>query len=79
VFDDVDEATVERIVQTGASMLEIGEALVSIESAQYHRPGQPLSSGRVADVRAILASLLWHDEDEHDDIRPTVVSLEART
>lgn len=62
MLDDVDPDIVERIVETGASVDEISEAihLLSDDNTDEQTP----STSRVVEVRAILSELVGEDEDE---------------
>ena len=71
LLGDVDPLVLDRILETGASADEIGEALRVVE--QEHgfgvgeEPYEP-SSSRVAEVRAILEELDIVEGDEDDQI-----------
>jgi hypothetical protein len=64
LLGDADPLIVERIVATGATADEIGEALRSVEDEQGfgEEPHAP-SSPRVAEVRALLYDLSVLDDD----------------
>ena len=65
LLGDVDPLMVERVLATGASPEEIGEALNEVEDEVGfgEEPHEP-SSERVASVRAVLDEIL--DEEEED-------------
>jgi len=67
LLGDVDELYIRRIEDTGASIDEIGEALGDLEDEERlgESPRAP-STGRVAEVRAILTELFDSDDDELD-------------
>ena len=65
LLGEVDELLVERIIDTGASVAEIAEALDAMEDErqfgeQHHIP----SSGRVTEVKSILTELVPDDDEE---------------
>jgi DNA-binding transcriptional MerR regulator len=64
LLGDVDDLLVERVIDTGASIDEIGEALDSLEDESRGLELHLDSSPRVTEVRAILAELVEADEDE---------------
>ena len=70
LLGDVDAVVVERILETGASAEEIGEALRGFEQERGfgEEPFAP-SSSRVVEVRAVLdeLSLFPDDEDEYGE------------
>jgi len=68
MLGEVDPLIVERILATGASTEEIGEALLVAEDTHGfgELPHQP-SSPRVAEVCAVLDELDVLDEDAYDD------------
>ena len=68
ILDDVDDTVIARIVETGASVDEVAEAVGYLDA---HENGEGLvedvSSPRVLEVRAILAEVRPpEDDDEHD-------------
>jgi hypothetical protein len=69
ILDDVDDTVIARIVETGASVDEVAEAVSYLEA---HENGEGLvedvSSPRVLEVRAILAEVRG-SEDLDDDRR----------
>lgn len=73
VLGDVDDLAVRRIVETGASLDEIGEALDLLEAERddaSRLAAQPIAvSPRVATVRAILDELL-DEPDESPEAYP---------
>ncbi len=60
---EVDPLIIERVVETGASMDEIAEALSHLSDEPLEARAMP-SSSRVVEVRAILAELLDDTDDE---------------
>jgi len=62
MLDDVEPDVVERIVETGASVDEISEAihLLSDDNTDEQTP----STSRVVEVRAILSELVAENEEE---------------
>jgi hypothetical protein len=65
LLGDVDELIIERILETGATVDEVGEALSYVEDEQGLGEGQRApSSSRVVEVRAILADLFQPEDDE---------------
>ena len=65
LLGEVDPLFVKRIEDTGASVDEIGEALSDVESERFGAERRPVSSPRVAEVRAILDELM--DDPDDDD------------
>ena len=68
LLGDADPLIVERILATGASADEIGEALREVEDErgfgeETHTPSSP----RVVEVRALLHELSVLDDDADDD------------
>jgi hypothetical protein len=67
ILDDVDDTVIARIVDTGASVDEVAEAVSYIEA---HENGEGLvedvSSPRVLEVRAILAEVYPPDDIDED-------------
>jgi hypothetical protein len=73
LLGDVDELIVERLVNTGASVDEIGEALDALEDEQRFGEEPRLdSSPRVTEARAILEELFAEDEHEDDGPGPSL-------
>jgi hypothetical protein len=71
ILGDVDDLFVERIVDTGASIHEIAEALDDLEDERrFGEQHRVEASPRVAAVRAILEELL--DEGDEDTSWPVV-------
>ena len=69
VLGDVDPIVVERIVATGASLHEIGEALrEEIDEISFDEAHAP-SSPRVTEVRRLIEELVLY---EPDDAEPSV-------
>jgi hypothetical protein len=68
LLGDADPLIVERIIATGASADEIGEALREVEDERGfgEEPHTP-SSSRVMEVRALLHELSVLDDDADDD------------
>lgn len=66
--DDVEPLVLERILETGASPDEIGEALRYVEDERGfgEEPHQP-SSSRVAEVCAVLQEMSVLDSDIEPD------------
>ena len=62
LLGDVDPIVVERILETGASIDEISEALYLIEQDDVVQ--QEPSSARVVEVRAILSELVGEGDEE---------------
>ena len=63
ILDDVDDSVIARIVETGASVDEVAEAVSYLDA---HENGEGLvedvSSPRVLEVRAILAEVRPPDD-----------------
>jgi hypothetical protein len=68
LLGDVDPLVLERILETGASPDEIGEALRCVEDERGfgEEPHEP-SSSRVAEVRAVLQEMSVLDSDIEPD------------
>ncbi len=68
LLGDVDPLVLERILETGASPDEIGEALRYVEDERGfgEEPHEP-SSSRVAEVRAVLQEMSVLDSDIEPD------------
>jgi len=67
LLGEVDDLIVERLMATGASLDEIGEALDDIEDDRRFAEERHVgSSERVLAVRAILEDLLEDAVDEYD-------------
>jgi len=67
ILSDIDDTTIARIVETGASVNEVAEA-VSYLDAHENRESlvDEVSSPRVIEVRAILAETYRNDDvDEY--------------
>ena len=62
LLGDADPMVVERVLETGASIDEISEALHLIEHDDVVQ--QEPSSARVVEVRAILSELVGEGDDE---------------
>ena len=68
VLGDVDPLIVERILETGASADEIGEALrETMDERGFGEEAREPSSSRVAEVRAVLYELDVLDEPDDDE------------
>ena len=67
LIGDVDELIVERLVNTGASVDEISEALDAIQDEQrFGEEPRIDSSPRVTEAREILGELLGESGDEDE-------------
>jgi hypothetical protein len=68
LLGEVDDLTIERVIDTGATIDEVAEALgyVEAEEAGEALEVMPLSS-RVVEVRAILDELARAQEQELDE------------
>jgi len=70
LLGEVDATLVARLIATGASAAELGEAVRAFDDATgVTKEAQPPSTDRVAEVRAVLDEL-WtaqamDDDDEH--------------
>lgn len=66
MLGDIDPIIAERIVETGASADEIGEALARVEDELGFSEGafNDVSSARVTDVVAALRDLFDDDQDD---------------
>jgi len=65
LLGDVDPLVCERILETGASADELGEALRELEDEEgFGEEPREGSSERVATVRAVLYELLAEEEDD---------------
>jgi hypothetical protein len=62
---EVDTFTIERILETGASIEEITEARAELDDERRFGEYRPPSSPRVVEVREILEQLDDEDDDEH--------------
>ena len=65
LLGDVDNLVIERVLETGASLEEVGEALDDLVSDQgfgdeHHVPTSP----RVLEVRMVLEELIFDDDEE---------------
>ena len=69
MLGEVDPHVIERIVQIGASVDEVAEALSAIEDEDAYAEVHHLpSTAKVAEVRAILEEqVLDRDDDEQDE------------
>ena len=66
---DVDEAVVAKVLATGASAEELGQAQAWIENDEpLLNSGKPLPGASVAQLVAILAAL--EEENSADPVRP---------
>ncbi len=66
ILGPTDEATIAEIVATGASRLELAEALAWISNDEaLIKEGRPLPTGKVAEVCALLDAR----EDDADGVR----------
>ena len=67
ILEDVDDTVIARILDTGASVDEVAEAVSYLDA---HENGEGLvedvSSPRVLEVRAILAEVRPPEDDEHE-------------
>jgi hypothetical protein len=69
ILGDVDPLIAERILSTGASVEEIGEALLEVEDEHgFGELGHEPSSPRVTEVRAVLEELDVLDEEPQDEV-----------
>jgi len=67
LLGEVDPLLVDRVLATGASLEEIGEALRETQDeAEFGETPHPPSSGRVADVRAVREEILRVEEDDSE-------------
>jgi len=70
ILGEVDPLIIERVVDTGASIDEIAEALGELEDdAGFSDVRRIPSSSRVIEVRAILAELLDDEQDSDEEYR----------
>jgi hypothetical protein len=77
ILGDVDDLVVERIVTTGATIDEVGEAIDDLEDERgFGEGGHVPSSPRVTEVRRILAELLSTDEGGEEG-EPAVIDEEG--
>ena len=60
---DVDDLLIERIIETGASISEIAEAMDDLEDGRFVERPSVDTSPRVAAVRTILEELVEDEED----------------
>ncbi|HEX5058106.1 MAG TPA: hypothetical protein VFV99_02045 [Kofleriaceae bacterium] len=68
LLGDVDPLVLERILETGATPDEIGEALLVLEDERgFGEEPRPPSSTRVAEIRALLQELAVLDSDIEPD------------
>ena len=68
ILGEVDPLIIERVVDTGASIDEIAEALGELEDeAGFSDARRMPSSSRVIEVRAILAELLDDEQDSDEE------------
>lgn len=69
LLGDVDPLVLERILETGATPDEIGEALRVVEDERgFGEEPRPPSSPRVAEVRAVLDEMSVLDSDVDPDL-----------
>ena len=64
ILGDIDPFTIQRIVQTGASLDEITEARSELEDERRCGEHREPSNPRVIEVREILEELIDEDDDE---------------
>ena len=68
ILGEIDPLIIERVVDTGASIDEIAEALGELEDeAGFGDVRRVPSSSRVIEVRAILTELLDDEQDSDED------------
>jgi hypothetical protein len=71
MLGDVDPLIAQRILATGATADEIGEALREVEDEHgFGEATHFASSPRVAEVRALLDELEILDEESPDELEP---------
>jgi len=69
VLGEVDELIIERIVDTGATLEEIAEALDRFEhEAELDEPPHVPSSANVGEVRAILVEAASEEAEEEEGL-----------
>lgn len=78
--EHVDESIIERLVDTGATLEQIGEALDDLEhERRFSEPRTP-SSTAVAAARAVLEELPFDTEEtEAEDVEEDLEGLTIRT
>jgi hypothetical protein len=70
ILGEIDPLIIERVVDTGASIDEIAEALGVLEDeAGFGDAHRIPSSSRVIEVRSILAELLADEQDTDEEYR----------
>jgi len=74
ILGELDDLIIERIVDTGASLDEIAEALGGlVDEYGFGEQSYLPSSGRVGEVRAVLDEIIFENEEED------VPTIEAST
>ena len=70
ILGEIDPLIIERVVDTGASIDEIAEALGELEDAVGFGDAHRIpSSSRVIEVRVIVAELLADEQDTDEEYR----------
>jgi hypothetical protein len=68
LLGDVNPSVVARILETGASIAEVDEALRSAEDEEaFGEETRPPSTSRVAEVRAILEEIAIDADRQYDE------------
>jgi hypothetical protein len=69
LLGEVDDLIIERIVDTGASIDEIAEALGGlVDEYGFGEQSSMPSSTRVTEVRALLDEIVFEDDEADDDV-----------
>ena len=69
MLGEIDELIIERIVDTGATLEEIAEALDSFEhEEELDEPPHVPSSANVSEVRAILVEAANEEAEEEEGL-----------
>ncbi len=72
LLGEIDELIIERIVDTGASMDEIAEALGGlVDEYGFGEQSYLPSSPRVAEVRTLLDEIVFEDEEDDASVNET--------
>jgi hypothetical protein len=68
LLGEADESVIERVVETGASIDEIAEALEDLEVERRSGPQRTPSSARILELRHILQDLFSEDDGAQPQI-----------
>ena len=72
LLGDVEATTIERILETGASIDEVGEALSELEVEEAGEAPHAPSTARVVEVKRILEELVLAEREDEEGSRDRI-------